>query len=148
MKATETKLINQDQTVSEIERIAKEHVNDLDKYKEWDFFRFYNFVRSLPYVADPIGRETLSRPLYTLETSWKGSRDCDDKTILLVSKAIQDKIPYRIVICGQGSFAHHVYSEILFCGKWFPADATYPERSVFGKYLYKEKFRKVFPEKF
>lgn len=147
MKATETKLINQDQTVSEIERIAREHINDLENYKEWDFFKFYNLVRSLPYVADPIGRETLSRPKYLLSLDWIGSRDCDDKTILLVSKAIQNKIPYRVVICGQGTYAHHVYPEIYFCKKWFPADATYPERSVFGKYLYKENFRKVFPAK-
>ena len=44
MKATETKLINQDQTVSEIERIAREHINDLENYKEWDFFKFYNLL--------------------------------------------------------------------------------------------------------
>ncbi|HMV44814.1 MAG TPA: hypothetical protein PK079_21630 [Leptospiraceae bacterium] len=147
MKAIEQKLINQDQTVSEIQRIAKQYVSDLDNFKDWDFFKFYNLVRALPYVADPIGKETLSRPCYTILNDWTGSRDCDDKTILLVSKAIQNKIPYRIVICGQGNYAHHVYPEILFCGLWLPADATYPNRSVFGKYLYKEGFRKVFPEK-
>lgn len=147
MKITETELINQDQTVSEIERIARQYVNDLDDYKDWDFFRFYNLVRSLSYIADPPGRESLARPFYTLEKKWKHFRDCDDKTILLVSKAIQNKIPYRIVICGQGSYAHHVYPEILFCGHWLPADATYSNRSVFGKYLYKENFRKVFPQK-
>lgn len=147
MKAIEQKLINQDQTVSEIQRIAKQYVSDLDNFKNWDFFKFYNLVRSLPYVPDPIGRETLARPAYTLLNNWTGSRDCDDKTILLVSKAIQNNIPYRIVICGQVDHAHHVYPEIYLWGKWQPADATYPERSVFGKYLYKERFRKVFPEK-
>lgn len=145
MKATQRNLPSQDFTIVEIKRIASQHVKDLDNFKDWNFFKFYNLVRSLPYVADPIGNETLSRPKYTLSGDWIGARDCDDKTILLVSKAIQDKIPYRIVICGKGDFAHHVYPEIFFQNHWTPADATYPDRSVFGKYLYNEKFRKVYP---
>ena len=149
MKATNQKLINQDQTVSEIQRIAKEHIKDLDNFKDWNFFKFYNLVRSLPYVADPIGKETLSRASYTLSENWQGSRDCDDKTILIVAKAIQENIPYRIVICGtmEDKGFHHVYPEIFFADKWQPADATYPNRSIFGKFLYEEKKRKVFPAK-
>ncbi len=45
MKATEKKLINQDETVREIKRIAHEHFRDLEKFKIWDFFKFYNLVK-------------------------------------------------------------------------------------------------------
>jgi hypothetical protein len=145
MKATEKKLSNQDETVSEIKRIATQYYTDLEAYKDWDFFKFYNLVRALKYKADPIGKETLSRPKYTIDENFVGPRDCDDKTILLIAKAIENKIPYRVIVCGQKNKGHHVYPEIFFANRWMPADATYPERSVFGKYLYRENYRKIFP---
>ncbi len=144
MKATEKKLTNQDETVREIKRIATQYYTDLEAFKDWDFFKFYNLVRALEYKADPVGIETLSRPKYTIRRDFSGPRDCDDKTILLIAKAIQNNIPYRVIVCGQKNFGHHVYPEIFYSKKWMPADATYPARSVFGKYLYKENYRKVF----
>lgn len=131
-------------TVREIKRIANEYQKDLDNFKNISFFEFYNLVRNLKYIPDPKGKETLSRPRYTLQGDWNYPRDCDDKTILLVSKAIQEKIPFRIILSGiTPTHAHHVYPEIFFLGKWTPCDATYPNKCVFGKILYKERFRKV-----
>lgn len=144
MKATIKDLTSYKETVEKVFQMAKEYQDDLEKFKDYNFFKFYCLVRSLPYVRDPIGKETLSRPLYTLNENWKGSRDCDDKTILLVAKAIQDKKPVRAIVCGKNDRPHHIYPEIELNGNWIPVDATYPERSVLGKYLYNEKFREVF----
>jgi hypothetical protein len=49
MKATEKKLINQDETVREIKRIATQYHTDLEAFKDWYFFKFYNLARALQY---------------------------------------------------------------------------------------------------
>lgn len=133
------------QTVAKIFEFADKYASDLDEFKNDSIFKFYNFARALPYHADPKGEETVIRPKYTKLIDWKGARDCDDKTLLILAFCNLQKIPGRSVVCGQTRFKpHHIYPEVSLNGKWMSADATYYDRCMFGKNLYEEKFRKVF----
>lgn len=146
MKITIVDLESYRQTVDECRRIAREYRDDLLPYltPKTDLFAWFGHVRSLPYVSDPIGLETISRPAYTLLKWWNGPRDCDDKTTLILPFCYLQGIPSRIVVCGQTETPHHIYPEVKLNGVWMPADATYPHRSVFGRRLYTEVFREVF----
>ncbi|HMV45757.1 MAG TPA: hypothetical protein PK079_26360 [Leptospiraceae bacterium] len=141
MKATTRPLTSYQNTVAHIIRIAREYTQDVSGFD--NFFQLYNYVRDLPYKSDPVNQETVSRFLYTKNYDFP-IRDCDDKTVPLVSYAILKKIPVRVVVCGEIETPHHVYPEIFFGDSWLPADATYDDRCSFGKYLYNEKFRKIF----
>ena len=136
--------LNVDFSVSQIIRLAKQYASDLQNYSNQDFFTFYNYVRELPYIPDPKGKETISRPAYTVNQDWKGCRDCDDKTVLIGAFCELKKIPWRVVVVGVREYPHHVYPEIMHLGKWTQSDATYPDRCFFGKSLYVEKYRKVY----
>lgn len=134
------------QTVDDCRRIASVYRDDILPYitEQTELFEWYSIVRSLPYVADPKGIETISRPQYTLLDSWNGPRDCDDKTVLILSFTNLRSIPARIIVCGQFATPHHIYPEVRLDDVWVSADATYPERSVFGRRLYQEVFREVY----
>lgn len=142
MKVTRRPLTSYKFTVSEIIRLAREYTKDVSSYD--NFFKLYNYVRNLPYKADPRDKETVSRFLFTENPDFP-IRDCDDKTVPLVSYAILKNIPTRVIVCGEGETPHHVYPEIYFGGLWLPADATYSDKCSFGTYLYNENFRKIFP---
>ncbi|EMO44707.1 hypothetical protein [Leptospira santarosai] len=143
IKPTLTKLVSYEDTVSDVFRIAFQYPEDLEEYTNQSIFELYNFVRLLPYHGDPVGLETVSRFKYTKDPEFP-IRDCDDKTVPLLAKAIIDKIPCRAVVCGKTDRPHHIYPEIQLNGYWIPADATYPLRSVFGQKLYGENFRREF----
>ncbi|WP_078124768.1 hypothetical protein [Leptospira alexanderi] len=143
IKPTLTKLDSYEDTVSEVFRMAFLYPEDLGEYKTKSIFDLYNFVRALPYYADPVGLETVSRFKFTRDPEFP-IRDCDDKTVPILSKAMIDKIPCRAVVCGKTNRPHHIYPEIQLNGHWVPADATYPTRSVFGQKLYGENFRKEY----
>ena len=130
-------------TVKIIFDFAEKFKNDLREFENDSIFKFYNYVRNLKYIPDPKGKETVSRPKYTKEISWNGSRDCDDKTLLIMAFCNLAGIPSRAIVCGQGDKPHHVYPEIFISGKWLPADSTY-KRCIFGKNLYTENYREVF----
>lgn len=140
--ATRINIGGHSETVREIERLAATYFADLLPYRFESLMKAYDYVRGLPYIADPVGLETVSRPRYTLARDWNGPRDCDDKTVILLAAAKLLRTPARIVVCGQTSRPHHVYPE-WFLGEWTPADATYPERSAFGQKLYRENYREV-----
>lgn len=133
-------------TLKVIISFAEKYQTDLEQFKNTNIYKFYDIVRKLPYVADPVGVETVSRPKYLIDPNWTGPRDCDDKTLLIAAQAEQLKIPYRIIVCGQGTKPHHVYPEISLNGNWVSSDATYP-RCQLGNLLYKENFRKVYSKK-
>ncbi|UZN09268.1 hypothetical protein M5D10_18490 [Leptospira santarosai] len=143
LKPKLSKLISYEDTVSDVFRIAFQYPEDLEEYTNQSIFELYNFVRLLPYHGDPVGLETVSRFKYTKDPEFP-IRDCDDKTVPLLAKAIIDKIPCRAVVCGKADRPHHIYPEIQLNGYWIPADATYPLRSVFGQKLYGENFRREF----
>ncbi|EMN90417.1 hypothetical protein [Leptospira weilii] len=130
-------------TVSDVFRYAYQYPNDLGEYKNKSIYDLYNFVRSLPYHADPKGLETVSRFLYTRELDFP-IRDCDDKTVPILAWAIFNKVPCRAVVCGEGERPHHIYPEVQISGVWYSADATYSNRCSFGMKLYGERFRKEY----
>ncbi len=61
----------------------------------------------LPYHADPVGLETVSRFKYTKDPNFP-IRDCDDKTVPILSKAILDKIPCRAVVWKRKPSPSHI----------------------------------------
>lgn len=135
-------------TVSVLFKMAREFRNDLREFPKLASVRsLYDYVRDLPYVADPPGMEFLSRPAYTLWQEWTGPRDCDDKTLAIGAWCELFQYPWRVVCAGESlnpdQNPHHIYPEIKLGGEWTPADATY-ERCEFGKLLYTERFRQVY----
>ncbi|MCK6382618.1 MAG: hypothetical protein L6Q54_15390 [Leptospiraceae bacterium] len=144
MKISTVPLKDYNQTVETVLRLARDYTIDLIPFYGMTIFAFYDYVRRLSYIPDPVGKETVSRPKYTLQKNWTGARDCDDKTVPILSKAIILGIPARAVVCGETERPHHIYPEIKIKGNWMVADATYPERCLFDKKLYNEKFRKEF----
>ncbi|MDX1958369.1 MAG: hypothetical protein SFU98_07335 [Leptospiraceae bacterium] len=128
-------------TVAKIIRLAKGYREDVAEFS--NFFQLYNYVRNLDYKRDPIGKEVVSRFRYTKDNSYP-IRDCDDKTVPLISFAYHKKIPCRIAVCGVDDKPHHVYPEVKLADIWLPADATYKDRCVFGKRLYNENYREIF----
>jgi len=154
MLATMKQIENHQETVDRIIGNARENIRDMDPYLAMDLFRFYNYIRALPYLRDPKGVETISRPAYVLSGDWQGPdgfapccRDCDDKTLAMISFCFAKNIPVRIVVAGQfPGVAHHIYPEVNLSGKWIPADPTYPDRNSFAKKLYdEERFRRIYP---
>lgn len=141
MQANRKILDSYRETVAAIFRLAATYPEDVSEFK--NVFELYNFVRALEYKRDPPGKEFLSRFSYTKIPAYP-IRDCDDKTLPLISYAISNNIPNRIVVCGVGDTPHHVYPELLLFNSWTPTDATFFDRSILGKYLYEENFRKIF----
>lgn len=140
-------------TVREIFRLAREYCGDVSEYIERPIGEYYRIVKSLSYVADPKGEETVSRPglLIRPELPDRVYRDCDDKTVLIAAYCEAVKRPYRICIVGQARdkqgkpYPHHVYPEALAdWGDWVPLDATFPDRGEMGQRLYNEIFRRVY----
>lgn len=132
------------ETVALIFEAAGVYKDDAPQENQVSFADYYDYVRKLPYTADPDEYETLTRPGYTLNPAWEGPRDCDDKCLALAAYCERNNIQYRIIVAGRGETAHHVYPEVKDGGKWTAADATYPDRCTYGKTLFKEKFREVF----
>ncbi|EMO96273.1 hypothetical protein [Leptospira interrogans] len=130
-------------TVEDVFRIAYLYPQDLGEYLHKSIFELYNLIRSLPYCPDPPGLETVSRFKFT-RLPWFPIRDCDDKTIPILSWAIYHNVPCRAVVCGQAVRPHHIYPELSLNGHWLTVDATYPDRCTFGQKLYGENFREEF----
>lgn len=141
MQATRKNLDSYRETVAAIFRLAETYPQDVSEFK--NIYALYNFVRKLTYKRDPPGKEFLSRFFYTKNENYP-IRDCDDKTLPIISYAILKNIPNRIIVCGVGDSPHHVYPELFIFNSWTPADATFSDRCTFGKYLYEENFRKIF----
>lgn len=59
--------------------------------------QFFNYIKKLPYQADPEDMESIQRPAFTLDRSWKGPRDCDDKAICIASWLYAHNIPFRFM---------------------------------------------------
>ena len=76
-KLTIHKLKDSNQTAKEMVRIVKMYCSDLGNKKNWSLIRFFDFVKNLPYVRDPVLNETISRPKLLLLPNWH-ARDCDD----------------------------------------------------------------------
>lgn len=129
------KYVSVDNTLENIMRLIERHYTDiyLKVFDRWSLQKIYNYVRNLPYTADPMkvpisdndNIELLKSPYFTIFTN---GGDCDDKAILLGSILRRKKIPFRmaIVTTQQGKDFHHIYLEIYYNGVWRAFDATYP----------------------
>lgn len=65
-------------------RLVENYYRDLGAWLSVPLLDFYTFVCCLPYVPDPVGVETVSRPAYTLNPDYR-PRDCDDKSVLIAA---------------------------------------------------------------
>lgn len=121
---------------------SKNYLDDFP-FPKYTIKEFYNYVLNLPYIDDGKA-EILARPKFSLDPNYKVNRDCDDKTLSLVSYLRFRKIPFRIIVSGRNQKPHHIYPEFFWNGFWIPFDATYPKINNFGKRLFPEKFREIF----
>jgi len=131
MHITDVPLKSVFQTGAEMRRIVETHYKDLGELITLPFGKFFKLVCNLPYVADPEGKETLSRPLYTLQENYE-PRDCDDKAILIGSWLYGNGVPFHFIAVAQtGKRLHHVFCILDFRGKSVHADATY-SKNILG----------------
>lgn len=162
---TKNLLINYEQTLKEMKRLALTYWQDLLIPNKFNF-DFYNatlldvhkFLKDrLQYISDPDKLEHLSRIKYSIALANRGNYplDCDDKTIILLAYLIlqnykfsnnPDK-PFKIYICvaGRNDKPHHVYPMADLPGVFtnLNLDSTYPQNE-FGKPLFPEKFFKKY----
>jgi hypothetical protein len=130
-------------------------------YKPFDFSKatfkeIFEYIKSIPYRADPVGVEHVSRPKFTLNNV-AIAFDCDDRSVIIRSAVILKNylltgnanpdypIKSNIVVSGRASRPHHVYMIVTIpdLAKDFPIDPTYP-KNEYGKVLFPEKFRKIY----
>ena len=132
---TTVNLIDVYQTADQMRRISEKYYSDLGAWLKVPLLQFYGFVCLLPYKADPIGIETVSRPRYTLDPNY-APRDCDDKSVLIASWCQGNGRKKRFVSTSTRPDKRlcHVFVQLdngLFI------DATYPKfKNYLGNYPY------------
>lgn len=132
------------ETAEEMRRLCEKYYTDLGTWLGVPLIIFYRHVCSLPYVPDPVGVETVSRPAYTLRPEYT-PRDCDDKSVLLASWCHGNGLKKRFVStsCRPDRRLTHVFLQLengLFL------DSTYPKFKNFcGKYPYFDRVTRFEP---
>lgn len=127
------------QTAAAMQNMTEKYFSDLGAWLGVPLIQFYSFVCVLPYVADPVGVETVSRPLYTINPDYT-PRDCDDKSVLIAAWCHGNGVKKRFVSTSTRPDGHlsHVFVQLengLFL------DSTYPHfKEYIGNYPY---FRRV-----
>jgi len=123
-KSQELKSINQ--TGAEMARLVRSYYGDIGRLANLPFGKFFDLVRRLPYVADPVGVETISRPGHSLKPNHT-PRDCDDKAVLIGAWLYANKIPFRFVAVSSrpDTNFHHTFCVALVFDKAAQVDATY-----------------------
>lgn len=127
------------QTADQMRRITEQYYSDLGMWLRVPLFDFYLHVCALPYVSDPVGVETVSRPAYTLKYDYK-PRDCDDKSVLLASWCQGNGLKKRFVSTSTRPDRRlcHVFVQLE---NGLLLDSTYPKfKDYIGLYPY---FRRV-----
>lgn len=114
---------------------AKYH-NDVAPFCHLSFVQYYDFIKNIPYTADPKKIEFLQRPYYTLYQRGNGG-DCDDKCICIGAYCSIAKIPFRFVALGKTKDGrlHHVITEVLMdapgqAKQWVHIDPTYSFNTI------------------
>lgn len=123
------------QTAREMQRLTCSYWQDLGAWLRAPFIQYFNFVCALPYFEDPEECETVSRPLYTLNPSYR-PRDCDDKSVLLASwiHGNGGRCRFIAVSTQKSGELNHVFVQ---AADGTDLDATYPEyHNLIGKYPY------------
>ena len=122
-------------TVERIISLCNRFHSDLGPLSKLSREKFFDYVRSIPYRRDPKslddwgnieGIEVIARPAVLIEHQDVGL-DCKKKCILMVSYAIENGIPYRIVTSSRrpDKNHHHIFPQWKIGGDWKNADATY-----------------------
>lgn len=127
------------QTADQMRRITEQYYSDLGTWLRVPLLDFYLHVCALPYVSDPVGVETVSRPAYTLKYDYK-PRDCDDKSVLLASWCQGNGLKKRFVSTSTRPDRRlcHVFVQLE---NGLLLDSTYPKfKDYIGLYPY---FRRV-----
>lgn len=121
MKLKIENLKSRQQTIDEILRLSYLYSKDIIKESSMPLLSFFNWLKMMPYKKDKIGLEVVKRPNYI-----KYDADCKKKTILAISYAINNKIPFRIVTMSNrpDKIIHHVFPQ-FYLKKWINFDATY-----------------------
>lgn len=132
-KLSQLPLVSANDTAAHMVELVKKYSSDIGEKSKWPLPKFYRFVRSLEFRADPTGHESIARPALTMSPEWPW-RDCDDKAIILGCWFYQNKIPFRFRASSKAADGtlHHVYVMAKIKGKYIPIDATYP-RNQLGK---------------
>lgn len=144
MVETTRQLTNVNQTGAQMARLVKEYWPDLGAWLVRPFKAFYKYVCDLPYIPDPPGVETVSRPAYTLRPEYS-PRDCDDKAVLIAAWLHGNGRRCRFVASSTkpNKKLHHVFVQL---DDGTLIDATYSQNAEFlGNYPYFTKITKIIP---
>ena len=117
-------------------RLANRYANDVAPFAHHTPQEMFDLLKRVPYNRDPVGREFLQRPYFTLRGESPGG-DCDDKAIVAGAYCILHGWPFKFQAMGKFSDKpfHHVATDILLNGDWVHFDPTYSHQ-LFGKYLF------------
>lgn len=132
------------QTADQMRRITENYYRDLGDWLRVPLIDFYLFVCALPYVNDPVGAETVSRPAYTLQRDYT-PRDCDDKSVLLASWCHGNGLKKRFVSTSTRPDKRlcHVFVQLE---NGLLLDSTYPKfKDYIGLYPYFHRITKFEP---
>lgn len=114
----------------EMHRAVRLYSSDLGRYTEMSKRGFFDMVRKIPYSDDEslFGDESIELTPGPKTILAMPAIDCKKKAILVASWARENSVPYRFVaVCEDGSgIAHHVFPQLMNCGEWETADATFP----------------------
>jgi hypothetical protein len=132
-------LNSRQQTANDIYKIAREYWTDLLPFQNWTLEQFYNYVHSIPFIADDIYSddhnhyEIISRPLYLLDRELFPFIDCKKKTTLFASFAEMQGWTWILyaVSFEPGIEPHHILLLIWKNDDWLPVDANMPENYLF-----------------
>lgn len=144
MLTTTKKLYSANQTGDQMARLVCFYWSDLGPWLDRPFIDFYDYVCKLPYVEDPPGIETVSRPGYTIQPAYT-PRDCDDKAVLIAAWLHGNGRKCRFVASSTkpNRQLHHVFVQT---DDGTLIDATYPQNAEFlGNYPYFGKITKIIP---
>jgi len=120
------------QTGTQMERLTRSYHADMKMFDAHSLEQVFNFIKSLPYKADPQNIEFLSRPAFTIQNGAQ-YRDCDDKCIALGAYLYRKGVPFRFVAVSnfQGQPIHHVLIQAKINGRKRIIDATYPQNRLY-----------------
>ncbi|RQW04078.1 hypothetical protein EH223_08535 [candidate division KSB1 bacterium] len=137
MKVFRAPLKNKDQTGSAMHKMTRATAGDLRRMKfqyngkvitgyDLPLRAWFDFVRCIPYRADPKPREIIARPAHIARFCGLGA-DCKKKAIMIAAWLQAHDVPWRFVASSRrrDKKKHHVYPQGKISGDWLTLDATY-----------------------
>ena len=114
------------ETGSEMGRLSRQYASDMEPFSSWAPWEIQTYIKNIPYRADPVGMEYLSRPHYTILGHMPF--DCDDRCICIGAWAVLNSCPYLFIAARQDGRKtyHHVYPRVYIDEEWKNLDCTYP----------------------